>query len=115
MTSLYQPAIDPDGIVALDVHAHVEQLAGYYRARNMAAVIFTVDATTALGRPGLSTGSASAARQMIGFSGIYLLKGGTFLGFQDLLLGHAAPGAPAMEAEAQKALARVPLRSLVRP
>lgn len=33
----------------------VEHLAGYYRERNMAAVIFTVDATTGLGHPGLSS------------------------------------------------------------
>lgn len=59
-------------------------------------------------RAAVATGSASAAGQMISFSGIYLLKGSTFLGFQNLLLGHAAPSAAAMEAEAQKALARVP-------
>ncbi len=83
----YEPDIDVDEIVALDVHAHVErdehghyaldgdlldasakyfrsadnrtptvaQLASYYRARRMAAVIFTVDATTGLGHPGLSS------------------------------------------------------------
>ena len=87
MTSRYEPAIDVDSIVALDVHTHVEsdghdhfalddqllaasakyfgsddnrtpsvdQLADYFRARHMAAVIFTVDATTALGHPGLSS------------------------------------------------------------
>lgn len=33
----------------------VEHLAAYYRERKMAAVIFTVDATTALGHPGLSS------------------------------------------------------------
>ncbi len=33
----------------------VQDLADFYRARSMAAVIFTVDATTALGRPGLSS------------------------------------------------------------
>lgn len=59
-------------------------------------------------RAAVAAGSASAAGQTIGFSGIYLLKGATFVGFQNLLLGHAAPGASAMEAEAQKALARVP-------
>jgi predicted TIM-barrel fold metal-dependent hydrolase len=87
MTSRYEPAIDLDSIVALDVHTHVEsdghdhfalddqllaasakyfrsddnrtpsvdQLADYYRERHMAAVIFTVDATTGLGHPGLSS------------------------------------------------------------
>jgi len=33
----------------------VEHLAEYYRARQMAAVVFTVDATTALGHPALSS------------------------------------------------------------
>ena len=87
MTTCYEPNIDVDRIVALDVHVHVErddhdhyalddelldasakyfrsddnrtptveQLAEYYRTRNMAAVIFTVDATTGLGHPGLSS------------------------------------------------------------
>jgi len=54
------------------------------------------------------TGSATVAGQTIGESAIYLLKGITFLSFSDLVLGHAAPGAAAMEAEADKALARVP-------
>ena len=39
----------------------VEHLAGYYRARDMAAVIFTVDAGTGLGHPPLS--SAEIAEQ----------------------------------------------------
>ncbi|QWF22397.1 amidohydrolase family protein [Nocardioides sp. LMS-CY] len=87
MTTRYEPAIDVDAIVALDVHTHVEadghdhfalddelldasakyfrsddnrtptveQLAAYYRERSMAAVVFTVDATTGLGHPGLSS------------------------------------------------------------
>ena len=59
-------------------------------------------------RAAVATGSASAAGQVIGFSGIYLLKGATFVGFQSLLLGHAAPSASAMEAQARKTLARVP-------
>lgn len=59
-------------------------------------------------RAAVATGSASAAGQAISFSGTYLLKGATFVGFQNLLLGHAAPGAGAMEAEGQKALSRVP-------
>ena len=54
------------------------------------------------------TGSATMAGQTIGESAIYLLKGTTFLSFSDLVLGHAAPGAAAMEAEADKALARLP-------
>lgn len=87
MTQRYEPAIDVDSIVALDIHTHVESdghehyalddelldasakyfrsddnrtptvehLADYYRERNMAAVIFTVDASTGLGHPGLSS------------------------------------------------------------
>jgi Protein of unknown function (DUF3558) len=59
-------------------------------------------------RAAFASGSASAAGQTLGLSGIYLLKGVTFLAFQDVLLGHAAPGEPAMESEARTALARVP-------
>lgn len=33
----------------------VEHLAAYYRERNMAAVVFTVDATTAMGHPAISS------------------------------------------------------------
>lgn len=33
----------------------IEQIAEHYRSRNMAAVVFTVDATTGLGRPPLSS------------------------------------------------------------
>ncbi|GAB2844762.1 4-hydroxyphenyl-beta-ketoacyl-CoA hydrolase [Actinocorallia aurea] len=83
----YIPRIDPDAIVALDVHTHIEadrhgcfsldaelmeasakyfkaghdrtptidRVAAYYRERNMAAVVFTVDATTELGHPALSS------------------------------------------------------------
>jgi hypothetical protein len=53
-------------------------------------------------------GSTRVAGHTIGFSGIYLLKGSTFLAFQDTLLGHVPPSAADMESEAQKALARVP-------
>lgn len=59
-------------------------------------------------RAATATGSTSAAGQTLGLSGIYLLKGATFLAFQDVVPGRAAPGAAAMEAEAQKALAVVP-------
>ena len=53
-------------------------------------------------------GSTTIAGQTIGFSGIYLLKGATFLAFQDLLLGHAPPSTAALQSEAQTALGRVP-------
>ncbi|GAB3200122.1 4-hydroxyphenyl-beta-ketoacyl-CoA hydrolase [Nocardioides hungaricus] len=84
---VYQPAIDVDALVAIDVHTHVEaddhgrhsldeelmaasaayfrgdhprtptldEIAEHYRARSMAAVVFTVDATTATGHPALSS------------------------------------------------------------
>lgn len=83
----YEPALDLDSLVAIDVHTHVEQdshghyslddelmdasaayfkagelrtptidqLADYYRARKMAAVVFTVDAATETGHPALSS------------------------------------------------------------
>lgn len=53
-------------------------------------------------------GSTSVPGHTIGFSGIYVLKGSTFLAFQDTLLGHVPPSAADMESEAQKAVARVP-------
>ncbi len=78
-------ALDPDRLVAIDVHVHVEsdghghhslddellaasaayfkpgaertstvdQIAAYYRERQLGAVVFTVDATTATGHPAL--------------------------------------------------------------
>jgi predicted TIM-barrel fold metal-dependent hydrolase len=87
MTNRFESRVDPDAIVALDLHTHVEadghghfslddelleasakyfradqdrtptvdRLATYYRERNMAAVVFTVDATTGLGHPALSS------------------------------------------------------------
>ena len=83
----YQPQIDTEAIVAVDMHVHVEAddhghlslddelmdasaayfrtsdnrtptvsfLAERYRAANMAAVVFTIDAETALGHPALSS------------------------------------------------------------
>src|SRR5207244_4432850 len=39
----------------------VADLAEHYRARNMAAVVFTVDATTATGHPALSSEDVAAA------------------------------------------------------
>jgi hypothetical protein len=64
---------------------------------------------TGLGdRAATASGSASVAGHKIGVSGIYLLKGATFLAFQDLLLGHNPPSSAAMQAEARTALGRVP-------
>ncbi|WP_182905877.1 amidohydrolase family protein [Microbispora sp. H13382] len=88
MTTRYEPAIDVAGVVAIDVHTHIEadrdhrhfalddellaasakyfksgdnrtptidELASYYRERNMAAVVFTVDASTGMNHPALSS------------------------------------------------------------
>ena len=87
MTTRYEPAIDLDSIVAIDVHTHVEadghghfslddelmdasaayfkadqlrtptldDIAAHYRERSMAAVVFTVDASSATGHPALSS------------------------------------------------------------
>ena len=83
----YEPALDLDAIVAIDVHTHVEadahgqhsldeelmdasaayfkaeqlrtptldDIAAHYRERSMAAVVFTVDASSATGHPALSS------------------------------------------------------------
>ena len=62
---------------------------------------------TGLGdRAATATGSTSVDGQSLGFSGIYLLKGATFLAFQDVQLGNAAPTASAVQTEAATALAR---------
>ena len=87
MTIRYEPAIDLDAIVAIDVHTHVEadahgqfsldqelmnasatyfradqprtptihDIAEHYRERRMAAVVFTVDSSSATGHPALSS------------------------------------------------------------
>lgn len=64
---------------------------------------------TGLGdRAATAYSTASVAGHKIGISGIYLLKGATFLAFQDLLLGHNPPSSAALQAEARTALGRVP-------
>ncbi|MGQ4596813.1 amidohydrolase family protein [Nocardia sp. R6R-6] len=112
MTTRFAPRIDPDAIVALDMHTHVEadchghfaldaelldasakyfkagvdrtptveRLAAYYRERNMAAVVFTVDASTGLGHPGLSSEDIAAqacehADVLIPFGSVDPLRG----------------------------------------
>jgi predicted TIM-barrel fold metal-dependent hydrolase len=87
VTTRYEPAVDLDAVVAIDMHTHVEadgqghysldeelmdasaayfrsgqprtptvdEIASYYRARNMAAVVFTVDAESESGHPPLSS------------------------------------------------------------
>jgi hypothetical protein len=59
-------------------------------------------------RAAAATGSASAAGQAIGFSGIYLLKGSPSSASRTFCPAMPRPVRGAMEAEAQKALARVP-------
>lgn len=54
------------------------------------------------------SGSASLSGQTIGESAIYLLKGATFVSFSDLVLGHPAPTASALEGQARTTLGRVP-------
>jgi hypothetical protein len=54
------------------------------------------------------TRSVSLGGESIAASAIYLLKGAVFLSFSDEVVGGAAPTATALEAEAGKALARVP-------
>jgi hypothetical protein len=54
------------------------------------------------------TGSVSMGAETIAASAIYLLKGAVFLSFSDVVVGSNAPTASALEAEASKALARLP-------
>lgn len=112
MTRRYVCGIDPEAIVALDMHVHIEadahgrfslderlmqasaayfkaatdrtpkldQVAAYYRARRMAAVVFTVDAGTARGHAPLSSaeiaeGAAAHADVLIPFGSVDPLRG----------------------------------------
>jgi hypothetical protein len=54
------------------------------------------------------SGSVNMGGASIAASAIYLLNGAVFLTFSDVVVGAAAPSASALEAEATKALARVP-------
>ncbi len=92
---VYQPGLDLDALVAIDVHTHAEtdgcghyslpeplragadkyfgvdgggpptldQLAAYYRERRMAAVVFTVDAESALGHSRIANEAVVDAAQ----------------------------------------------------
>jgi len=108
----YVCRVDPDAIVALDMHVHIEadahgrfslddtlmqasaayfkatehrtptleQIAAYYRERNMAAVVFTVDAGTARGHAPLSSveiaeAAAAHADVLIPFGSVDPLRG----------------------------------------
>lgn len=87
----YEPALDVDALVAIDMHVHIEvdahghnslpddlaeaaakyfstgglrpeldAVAEYYRERSMAAVVFTVDATTNMGHAPISSAEIAA-------------------------------------------------------
>ena len=87
----YEPALDVDALVAIDMHVHIEvdahghnslpddlaeaaakyfstgglrpeldAVAEYYRERSMAAVVFTVDATTNMGHAPISSADIAA-------------------------------------------------------
>jgi trimeric autotransporter adhesin len=68
----------------------------------------TQDVSGLADRATVVTGSVSLGGESIAASAIYLLKGTVFLSFSDEVVGGAAPTATALEAEASKALARVP-------
>ena len=68
----------------------------------------TQDVTGLADRATVATGSVSMGAESIGASAIYLLKGNVFLSFSDVVVGSSAPTASSLEAEASKALARLP-------
>ena len=68
----------------------------------------TQDVTGLADRATVATGSVSVGAESIGASAIYLLKGNVFLSFSDVVVGSSAPTASALEAEAPKALTRLP-------
>lgn len=119
----YSPRIDPDAIVALDVHTHieadchghfsldrelldasaayfradqdrtptVERIAAYYRQRHIAAVVFTVDASTGLGHQALSSTeiaeqAAAHSDVLIPFGSVDPLRGAAALDQARLLV-----------------------------
>ena len=68
----------------------------------------TQDVSGLADRAAVVNGSVSLGGESIAASAIYLLKGTVFLSFSDVVVGGTAPTAAALEAEAGKALARVP-------
>jgi hypothetical protein len=68
----------------------------------------TKDVSGLADRATVMAGSVSLGVESIAASAIYLLKGTVFLSFSDEVIGGHVPTAAALEAEAQKALARVP-------
>lgn len=68
----------------------------------------TQDVSGLADRATVVNGSVSMGGESIAASAIYLLKGAVFLSFSDVVVGSNAPTASALEAEATKALARIP-------
>jgi hypothetical protein len=68
----------------------------------------TQDVSGLADRATVASGSVNMGGASIAASAIYLLKGAVFLSFSDVVVGSNAPTASALEAEAPKALARVP-------
>lgn len=68
----------------------------------------TQDVSGIADRATVVSGSVSVGGASIAASAIYLLKGAVFVSFSDVVVGATAPSASALEAEATKALARVP-------
>jgi hypothetical protein len=62
---------------------------------------------TGADRAAVGTISETIGGQALNAGAIYLLKGATFVTFSDLVLGHPAPGAAALEAQAKTTLGRV--------
>ncbi len=71
---------------------------------------FPVSDTSVTGadRAAVATATASIGGVTISISAIYVLKGATFFTFSDLVLGHAAAGTSALQAQAAVTLGRVP-------
>jgi hypothetical protein len=69
---------------------------------------YTQDVSGLADRATMVTGSVNLGAESIAASAIYLLKGAVFLSYSDVVVGSSAPTASALEAEASKALARVP-------
>jgi hypothetical protein len=79
-------------------------------AQAPAAVHLTMHVTPLTGfgdRAALISGSESLGGMNLSVSGMYLLKGTTFVGFEGLALNHPAPTASAVEAEAKTVLGRM--------
>ncbi|WP_442945747.1 amidohydrolase family protein [Nonomuraea sp. LPB2021202275-12-8] len=118
MTIRYEPAIDLDRVIAIDMHTHIEtdhdrrhfalddellaasakyfrsdddrtptvdEVAAYYRERRLAAVVFTVDASTGMNHPALS--SEEIAERAAGHADVLIPFGSV-----DPLRGPAAVG-----------------------